>query len=272
MKATDNNSIRQGFSAIGDILVRDAEIITGKWRENERRAQSNARKAQRDELKNLIPGYLRALGSGLAETGMDNAEQHRRARDFAVQLQSDRKLNDVIADYQILNVTILEHLCEILPRSLTMEELQVIGSDIDEAIMMAVDAFINQSQLEMRDVKKKYQEQLKHNTRSADTRISRLRITTVNLIKSKECERRRIADILRDDLLQLMAVCRLRAEGLRASIDEDSLAGELETIIKILRKSLAVAKKLTRELSTTTETQHNGKRNVSSHCGNSCGK
>ncbi len=270
MKAT-KDSTPQGFSEIGDILVRDADIITGKWMEQERGVLPSARQAHRDELKNLIPGYLRVLGSDLAKTGMVNSDSQRLARDHGVQrLQSDWNLNDVIADYQILQVTVLEHLSEILHRSLTVDEMKAIGSDIDEAVMVAVEAFITQSQGELLALKKKYEKQIEDKIRFADARISRLRNTTVDLIKSKECERNRIAGILRDDLLQLMSVCRLRTERLRAGIDEDALVAELETIIDILRKALSVARKLTRELSATTDTRRTVKINDSPHCLNSC--
>ena len=270
MKESDD-STRQGFSEIGGILVRDAEIITGKWVEKERSVVSNSRAAHRDGLKNYIPGYLRTLGSDLTKTGMKNSNSQRLARDLGAQRRPpDLKLSDVIADYQHLQVTLLEHLSEILRRSLTVDEMKAIGSDIDAAVMVAVEEFVNHSQAELQAVKRKYEKQIEENTRFADARISGLTNTTVDLVKSKDSERKRVAGILRDDLLQLMSVCRLRTEALLANIDEDAWVGELETIIHILRKALSVAKKLTRELNASSDTRHTVKINDQPHCVNSC--
>ncbi len=237
------------FSEIGGILVADAEIITGKWMEKERRELASPANAHRKELRDMIPKYLRALGAELAGDENGQPERYLIAREHGRQRwQAGWKLNEVVADYQLLQITILEHLSDLLKRPLTVEEMTTTGSYIDDAIIDAVAAFTEQSQSELKELNQTLEERVRERTGLAEGRLAKLRQAAIDLIKAKQNERRRIARILHDDLQQLIAACRLRIDGLQLTMAESLFSAEVAGIILLLDKALTVSKNLALEL------------------------
>ncbi|MFZ1199897.1 MAG: ATP-binding protein, partial [Desulfobacterales bacterium] len=201
------------------------------------------------ELRDMIPKYLRALGAELMEDENGQPECYLIAREHGRQRwQAGWKLNEVVADYQLLQITILEHMADLLKRSLTVEEMKTTGSYIDDAIIDAVTAFAEQSQSELKTLNQTLEERVRERTALAERRLAKLRKAALDLIKAKQNERGRIARILHDDLQQLIAACRLRVDGLQPSMAESLFSAEVSSCILLLDKALTVSKNLALEL------------------------
>ena len=80
-------------------------------------------------------------------------------------------------------------------------------------------------------------------------RTARLRALAAELTQSEERERRRIAQVLHDDLQQLLVGARLRLEALRGRSESSPIADELQRIERLINESGEVARNLSHELS-----------------------
>jgi signal transduction histidine kinase/ActR/RegA family two-component response regulator len=87
-------------------------------------------------------------------------------------------------------------------------------------------------------------------------RTARLRALAAELTQSEERERRRIAQILHDNLQQLLVGARLRLEAVRGRGDSKPIAGELQRIERLITESGDVARDLSHELSPTVLHEH----------------
>lgn len=251
---------KSNLGEIGDLIFKNAEIIADMWMKKERGKLKSASGAHRDELKNLIPNFLRALGAELSSTDGEQTGHQMLARDHGIQRwQSDWKLNEVFADYQLLQITILEFLDGSLKRSLTVDEMKTIGSYIDEANIIAVTAFMNQSEGELLRLNQTLEERVIERTELAESRADKLKKAAIDIIKAKTHERQRIARILHDELQQLIVACKMRAEGLNTNMTESSFASELDMVIKTLMKALKVSKNLAFELKPPVDHRKMGK-------------
>jgi len=189
-------------------------------------------------------GWKKLARSWGTQTG-----QHRIARDHGIQRwRVGWSLQEVVADYQLLQITVLEHLSQSLDRSVSIGEMKTIGSYIDDAIRIAVSAFTDQAQNELRSLNEALEKRVVERTRLAEDQSRRLKKAAVDLIKAKQHERQRIARVLHDDLQQLIAACRLRIEGLQASMPRSLFTGEQKITIQMLEKAMAVTKNLALEL------------------------
>ena len=87
-------------------------------------------------------------------------------------------------------------------------------------------------------------------------RTARLRALAAELTQSEERERRRIAQVLHDDLQQLLVGARLRLEAVRGRSDARPMAADLQRIEQLLNESGEVARDLSHELSPTVLHEH----------------
>lgn len=238
-----------GLSEIGRILARDAETITATWLVKDRRALSSASGAHREELRNMIPEYLKALGAELSSAAAAQSGRNRSARIHGIhRWQSGWALNEVVADYQLLQITILDHLTECLQRPLAMEEMKTLGACIDDAIREAVTSFADHSQEELRAINATLEERIRERSRLAEDRAQRLKRAARDLIRAKQQERQKIARILHDDLQQLIAAGRLRCEGLHPDMPRELHAAEQKVVVEMLERAMTISKRLAVEL------------------------
>jgi PAS domain S-box-containing protein len=87
-------------------------------------------------------------------------------------------------------------------------------------------------------------------------RTAQLRALAAELTQSEERERRRIAQVLHDDLQQLLVAARLRVEAVRERQEAGALADDLLRIEGLISESNAVARGLSHELSPTVLHEH----------------
>ena len=87
-------------------------------------------------------------------------------------------------------------------------------------------------------------------------RTARLRALAAELTQSEERERRRIAQVLHDNLQQLLVGARLRLEAVRGRSESKPLADDLQRIEQLITESGDVARTLSHELSPTVLHEH----------------
>jgi PAS domain S-box-containing protein len=92
----------------------------------------------------------------------------------------------------------------------------------------------------------KLEEQVAERTRLAKTRSRQLQTLAIQLIEAEERERHRISEMLHDDLQQILAAAKLQ---LQTFIETSSTDPVLETIERLLEKSISSTRKLSHELS-----------------------
>jgi PAS domain S-box-containing protein len=87
-------------------------------------------------------------------------------------------------------------------------------------------------------------------------RTAQLRALAAELTQSEERERRRIAQILHDDLQQLLVAARLRLEAVRERKEAGGVSDDLARIEELISESNLVARGLSHELSPTVLHEH----------------
>ena len=130
------------FQVISDIIVRDTEGIIEHWAAQAIEAQPSASEVYREELRDQLPTFLKALAHSLRQNS--DRGTHRLS---AVEHGEQRwaigwKLADVVRDYQILRIVLIDHLAAALERPLSVREVMAIGLLLDDAIAAAVVMFV----------------------------------------------------------------------------------------------------------------------------------
>ncbi|RUL89052.1 ATP-binding protein [Tautonia sociabilis] len=129
---------------VGLLLVRDADAIIESWSDRAT-AQGHGRPgAHRAELRDHLPAFLRALGEELsAPDPVQPDDPRRRASEHGrFRWQAGWELGEVVADYQLLRVVVLEHLRDAFGRDPSLEEIVALGVHFDDAVSAAVSAFV----------------------------------------------------------------------------------------------------------------------------------
>lgn len=141
---------------IGSILARDAEALVDRWCARTLAEQPTARRVYLDVLKNELLPLLRAMGRGLQRSGERNPGQHsEQARDHGDQRwDSGWSLTELVRDYQILQLVVLEHLASTLDRPMGYREVMAVGVYIDDAIAASIAAYVASREKEQGDLER----------------------------------------------------------------------------------------------------------------------
>ncbi|MBR9986800.1 MAG: hypothetical protein KFF68_12910 [Desulfosarcina sp.] len=105
---------------------------------------------------------------------------------------------------------------------------------------------VKQADAELRTINQTLEKRVAERTAIADMRTKQRQKLTVELIEAEEKERRRIAQLLHDDLQQMPASAKLQLE---TATDHTSDDPALENVGKILKASIAKARRTAHELS-----------------------
>ncbi|MFL5341486.1 MAG: ATP-binding protein, partial [Gemmataceae bacterium] len=136
---------RERYAEIGELIRRDAGTIIRLWAERAAAEQPQAQRVHHEVLLNHLPTFLDELGAHLAEAGeAADARPHRGVakRHGAQRWETGWSLNEVVRDYRILRLVILDYLNETLDRPLRLLEVQAVGLALDEAIEASIDRFV----------------------------------------------------------------------------------------------------------------------------------
>jgi signal transduction histidine kinase len=142
---------------IGSILLKDAAVLVERWSERARVEQPTAARVHHDVLRNELLAYVKAMGEGLRQAGNRNPKEHRAE---AVEHGEQRwdngwSLTELVRDYQILQLVVLEHLEQQLDRLLGYREAMAVGVFIDDAIAVSIAAFVRHHEQNIRDIEQR---------------------------------------------------------------------------------------------------------------------
>lgn len=133
----------------GALIQQDATLIVEAWARRAAHEQPQAKRIHHAALLDHLPGLLWELGASLAiadENGDCNhcppARLHGQTR-----WQTGWSLVEVVRDYQILRLVLVEHAEQNLRRPLRSREFMAVGLALDEAISASVDAFVREQDL-----------------------------------------------------------------------------------------------------------------------------
>jgi len=132
------------FREIGALIETHADTLVERWSERALIEQPTADDVFRAELRDSLPEWLRALGRALAKSSPAAASDHRV---LALEHGEQRwhvgwKLGEVVRDYQMLRLVILDFLDATLPQPLQTRECMAVGLGIDEAIGASIAAYV----------------------------------------------------------------------------------------------------------------------------------
>ncbi|QJX00527.1 hybrid sensor histidine kinase/response regulator [Frigoriglobus tundricola] len=130
-------------ATLGAVVLRDAGVIVERWARRSVEEQPSARRVHHEALLDHFPTFLWELGRGLADAREEDSFRHCRPADVHgdQRWEAGWSVGEVVRDYQLLRVVLVEHLDEALGRALTTREAQAIGVYIDDAIAASVSAY-----------------------------------------------------------------------------------------------------------------------------------
>ena len=129
-------------AAVGSVILRDAGAIVERWARRAVDEWPAARRVHHEVLLDHLPTFLWELGRALTEAGGDAAHRLRSANTHGDQRwQAGWSAEEVVRDYQLLRVVVVEHLDEHVGRPLTVRETMALGVFIDDAVAASVSAY-----------------------------------------------------------------------------------------------------------------------------------
>jgi signal transduction histidine kinase len=151
----DPHTIRsQSHTDVGVLLERGADVIVERWGRRAVEEQPNAPRVHHAVLVDHLRDFLRALARSLAESQSPNNTQHHRTAMIhgGQRWETGWSLTEVVRDYQILRLVILDFLLESLGRPLEYSEAQAIGLGLDEAIGASVAIYVKSRDEYLRNI------------------------------------------------------------------------------------------------------------------------
>jgi signal transduction histidine kinase len=155
---------------IGSVLQRDTGILIERWCHRAVEEQPQAARVHQEVLRDSLPAFLAALGRSLEASDEQNGSQHKApALEHGEQRwENGWSLPEVIRDYQILRLVIVEYLEDALERPVGGREVMAIGLALDEAIALSVGMYVTGREDHIRQVERERAEQQKL---AEDTRL-----------------------------------------------------------------------------------------------------
>jgi len=103
-----------------------------------------------------------------------------------------------------------------------------------------------QAETALLELNETLEQRVAERTELAEARAKQLQALAVELVEAEERERRRIAQLLHDDLQQLLAAGRMQLQAARVNLASDPLLANVE---RLLEESIGTSRRLSHELS-----------------------
>jgi signal transduction histidine kinase len=135
----------EGYAEIGALIQRDATLLIDRWSQRAALEQPGAARLHHRRLRDHLSVFLVELARHLAQASdQDSCPHYLTARQHGEQRWEDGwSLTEVVRDYRILRLVILEHLDEALPRPLRLREVQAVGLALDDAIEASIERYVS---------------------------------------------------------------------------------------------------------------------------------
>lgn len=158
---------------IGHVLKQDVNLVLERWSRRAVEEQPHAKRVHHGVLLDHLREFLVKLGGALAESEAPFCFEHQMTAVVHGEQRWDEgwSLTEVVRDYQILRLVVLDYLEEALDRPLGSREVQAIGLALDEAITASVVSFVHERDEHLRqlhderaETEKRSQRQLEEQT------------------------------------------------------------------------------------------------------------
>lgn len=127
---------------IGTLLQRRAHAIVDRWCALARDEQRAARCAHHVVLRDELPEFLELVGGALKRSGAGTAPQKAATAHGTQRWDSGWSLSELVRDYQLLRLVILDFLEENLGRAILYREAMAVGVLIDDAIAASIARYV----------------------------------------------------------------------------------------------------------------------------------
>ena len=129
---------------IGLLIQRNVDQILDRWSDQAIRQQPNATRVHHSDMLDHLRELLTSIGRGLAATKDPHTNGHclPASRHGETRWEAGWSLPEVVRDYQILRLVILDFLEETLRRPMDGREILAIGLALDEAIAASVVMYV----------------------------------------------------------------------------------------------------------------------------------
>jgi hypothetical protein len=142
----DPEAVRaESHREIGSIIQRDVEQLLDRWRVRAIQEQPTAKRLHAVALLDHCRDFLNALGQSLANSDAAATEQHCLPATIhgEQRWETGWSLPEVVRDYQIFRLIILDYLEDALGRPPDPRAVMAIGLALDEAIGAALRCTLN---------------------------------------------------------------------------------------------------------------------------------
>jgi signal transduction histidine kinase/ActR/RegA family two-component response regulator len=224
--STSAQAIRsERYAEIGGVIQRDAGVILDRWARRATEEQPNAKRVHHDILLDELTGFLQELAAHLVSDSPSDRRHCHMAREHGGQRwQTGWSLAEVVRDYRILRLVILEHLDKSFDRPLRLRENQAVGLALDDAIEASVDRYVRDRE-----------EQLRRMQEILDSERSRAAEEQFN----RQAAALRAADRRKNEFLATLAhELRNPLSPLRNAIEAVRLDGDSPTAIREVREMM----------------------------------
>jgi signal transduction histidine kinase len=166
------------------VIHQEAATLVERWARLAVAEQQVACRVHHETLLNHLPAFLMALAASLGEVEEDKTVQHRLPafQHGEQRWENGWSLPDVVRDYQILRMVVLEFLDETLQRPLQAREILALNLAFDEAIAASVGMYVANREEAIRRSERELVERERH------AEAQRLRMQTDAL---QEADRRK---------------------------------------------------------------------------------
>ena len=164
MSLVDPDVIRsERHTEVGKLVLTNIGILIERWSRRAVAEQPNAKRVHHDVLLDHLNELLRTISHSLTSSKDPHTYQHRfpAAKHGEQRWDAGWSLPEVIRDYQILRLVILEFLEESLARPLGHREVLAIGLVLDESITASVVAFVKYREHHLLEIEQKRTEDLR---------------------------------------------------------------------------------------------------------------
>jgi signal transduction histidine kinase len=134
------------------IIHRDAQVILERWAARSVEEQPQARRVHHVALLDHLSLFLSALSESLRKAGPSDAHAAPARRHGEQRWEAGWSLAEVVQDYQILRLVLVDHLQQAVTRALRSHELMAIGLALDEAIASSVHTFARENERSMAEI------------------------------------------------------------------------------------------------------------------------
>ena len=136
------------FREIAELIRARVDSVIREWIAAAEQQLDSAKWAHREQLRNELPGFLTQMAHELASHGQPRQQQRTAAaRSHGRQRwQAGWELQEVVQDYQLLRMVLLDILNAQLDRKLNLQEIQAMGLFLDDAIQSAITRYVEYQQ------------------------------------------------------------------------------------------------------------------------------